>query len=203
MPPRIPISSLLDSDCSAEALRDIRPHVTLVAGLLSRPTPLSAPPEIEDCLFRVIEYFGLPNLEPSQHLPVLRSHEDSRPRSTNKEMNGWAESFTRNAVPLSVQHNVKLNRQTTLATLYIYDDINAYLEYPETSATQPVGYLFRRDPRNWENPTRCFAYSLGKPSGQTRKGEEVVCALLTVEDGSKVPCIESHYTCTLLEILSM
>ena len=202
MPPRIPISSLLDSDCSAEALRDIRPHVTLVAGLLSRPTPLSAPPEIEDCLFRVIEYFGLPNLEPSQHLPVLRSHEDSRPRSTNKEMNGWAESFTRNAVPLSVQHNVKLNHQT-LATLYIYDDINAYLEYPETSATQPVCYLFRRDPRNWENPTRCFAYSLGKPSGQTRKGEEVVCALLTVEDGSKVPCIESYYTCTLLEILSM
>ena len=106
MPPRIPISSLLDSDCSTEALRDIRPHVTLVAGLLSRPTPLSALPEIEDCLFRVIEYFGLPNLEPSQHLPVLWSHEDSWPCSTNKEMSGWADSFTRNAVPLSVQHNV-------------------------------------------------------------------------------------------------
>ena len=80
-------------------------------------------------------------------------------------MSSWAESFTRKPVPLSVQHNVKLNRQTTLVTLYIYDDINAYLEYPDTSATQPVGYLFRRDPRNWENLTRCFAYSVGKPSG--------------------------------------
>jgi hypothetical protein len=196
MPPRIPISSLLDSNCSAEALRDIRPHVTLVAGLLSRPT-LSAPPEIKDCLSRVIEYFELHNLEPSQHLPVLLSHEDSQACSTNNDMSSWAGSFTRNTVPLSVQHNVKLNRQMTLATLYIYDDINAYVEYPETSATQPVGYLFRCDPCNWENPTRCFAYSLGKPSGQTRKGQEVVCDLLTVEDGSKVSCIESHYTCTL------
>ena len=81
----------------------------------------------------------------------------------------------------------------TLATLYIYDDLNAYLEYPETNATRPVSYLFRCDPCNWENPTRCFAYSPGKLSGQIRKGEEVVCALLPVEDGAKVPCIESHY----------
>ena len=66
MPPQIPISSLLDSDCSAEALRDIQPHVTLVTGLLSCPAPLSVPPEIEDCLSCVIEYFGLLNLEPSQ-----------------------------------------------------------------------------------------------------------------------------------------
>ena len=203
MPPQIPISSLLDSDCSAEALRDIQPHLTLVVGLLSRSTPLSAPSEIKDCLSRVIEYFGLPNIEPSQHLPVLLSHEDSLPRSTNNDMRSWAGSFTRNAVPFSVLHNVKLNRQTTLTMLYIYDDINAYLEYPETSATQPVGYLFCHDPRNWENPTRCFAYSLGKLSGQTRKGEEVLCAPLTMEDGRKVPCIESHYTCMLPEDLSM
>jgi len=139
MPPHIPISSLLDSDCSASALRDIQPHVTLVAGLLSRPTPLSVLPEIEDCLSHVIEYFRLLNLEPSQHPPVLQSHE---PRLTNNDMSSWAESFTRNTVPLAIQHNVKLNRQMTLATLYIYDDINAYLEYPETSITQPVGYLF-------------------------------------------------------------
>ena len=91
----------------------------------------------------------------------------------------------------------------TLATLYIYDDLNAYLEYPETNATRPVSYLFRCDPCNWENPTRCFAYSPGKLSGQIRKGEEVVCALLPVEDGAKVPCIESHYIYTLLEVLSM
>ena len=91
MPPRIPISSLLDSNCSAEALRGVQPHVILVAGLLSCPTPLSAPPEIEDCLSRVIKYFGLLNLETSQHLPVLQSHEDSRPRSANNDMSSWTE----------------------------------------------------------------------------------------------------------------
>jgi len=201
MPPQIPISSILNSDSSVEALRDVRPHVTLVAGLLSRPTPIPAPPEIEHCLSRVIEYFGLLSLEPPRHLPGFRSYENSRQLATNSNISNRGESFTCDDVPLSIQHNVKLNRQTTLATLYIYEDVNAYLEYPETSATRPVGYLFRRDPRNWENPTRCFAYSLGKPSGQTRRGEEVVCLLLTTEDGTKVPCVESHSTCTLLEAL--
>ena len=79
-----------------------------------------------------------------------------------------------------------INHQMTLVTLYIYDDINAYLEYPNTSATQLVGYLFRCDLHNWENLTHCFAYSVRKLSGWTRKGEEVVSALLTVEDGNKV-----------------
>jgi hypothetical protein len=194
---------MLNSDSSTEALRDVRPHVTLVAGLLSHPTPLPAPPEIERCLSRVIEYFRLLSLEPPRRLPGFRSQEGSQQLATNSNISyRWqGESFTCDAVPSSIQHNVKLNRQTTLTTLYIYEDVNAYVEYPETSATQPVGYLFRQDPHNWENPTHCFAYSLGKPSGQTRRGDEVGCLLLTTENGTKVPCVESHSTCTLVTLL--
>jgi hypothetical protein len=60
----VPISSLLASDSSAEALRDVRSHVALIAGLHSHPTPLSAPPNMEKCLSHVIGYYsGLINLE--------------------------------------------------------------------------------------------------------------------------------------------
>ena len=187
MPPRIPISSLLNSDGepdSGEALRDVQPHVALVSDLLSCPNPLSMPPEIQHCLSRVVGYLGLKSQEFS-----INSNRGA--------------PFTCDPVPSSVQHDVKLNHQTTLATLYIYEDIDAYLEYPETGAIRPVGYLFRRDPRNWENPIQSFAYSLGKPSGQSMRQEEVVCSLLTTEDGTKDSCVESHSTCTFLEVLSI
>lgn len=188
MPPRIPISSLLNSDCepdSGEALRDVHPHVVLVSGLLSCTNPLSMPPEIEHCLSRVVGYLGL----------------KSREISNNSNLNRGAPlTCGPQAVPSSIRNNVKLNRQTTLATLYIYEDINTYLEYPETGTIRPVGYLFRRDPCNRENPIQCFAYSLGKPSGQSMRREEFTCSLLTAEDGStKVPCVESHSTCTFLQ----
>lgn len=194
MLPWPPIPSLLrvDSD-SSEALRDVRPHVALVSGLLSRPTPLSAPSEIEHCLSHVIEYFGLE----SQYVQTFPSHEDLQQfTNSNLNMSNRGAPFTCDPVPSSIHHNVMLNRQTTLAKLYIYEDIDTYLEYPESGATQPVGHLFRRDPRNWENPARCFAYSLGRPSGRTIRGKEVGCLLLTAEDGTKVPCVENHSTCT-------
>ena len=205
MPPQIPISSLVlnsdnshDEPDSSEALSDVHPHVApslaLVSGLLSCPTPPSIPPsippEIEHCLSRVVGYFGLKSQD-------FSTNSDISNRGTIRS------PFTCNPVPSSIQHNVKLNRQTTLATLYIYEDIDTYLEYPETGTTRPVGYLFRRDPRNWENPTQCFAYSLGKPSGQSMRREEVVCPLLMAEDGTKVPCVESHSTCTFLDVLSL
>lgn len=182
MPPRIPISSLLNEPDSSEVLRDVQSHVALVSGLLSRPNPLSMPPEIEHCLSRVVGYLGLK----SQEISINRGV-----------------PFTCDPVPSSIKHNVKLNRQTTLATLYIYEDIDTYLEYPETGTIRPVGHLFRRDPHNWENPIQCFAYSLGKPSGQSMRREEVVCPLLRAEDGTEVPCIESHSTCTFLEDFSI
>ena len=32
-----------------------------------------------------------------------------------------------------------------------------YVEYPDTNPNHPVGYLFRCDPHNWQNPIRNFA----------------------------------------------
>jgi len=61
--PHVPISSLLVSGCGVEALRDVRHHVTLISGVLSHPTPLSAPPDIKKRLSHVIGYSGLLNLE--------------------------------------------------------------------------------------------------------------------------------------------
>ena len=66
----------------------------------------------------------------------------------------------------------------TLSTLYTFENIDAYVEYPETNADRPVSYLFRCNPNNWNNPAHNFVYSLGKPSGQTKKGAEVECSLL-------------------------
>jgi hypothetical protein len=95
----------------------------------------------------------------------------------------------------TIRRNVYTTSMTTLSVLYTYEDVNAWVEYPETSPDHPVGYLFRRDPHNWENPVRNFAYSLGKQSGQTEKGQERKHLLLVDRQGSKVPCVVSHLTC--------
>ena len=42
----------------------------------------------------------------------------------------------------SIRHDVYLNRQTTLSTLHIYEDVDVWLEYPETQTDRPIGYLF-------------------------------------------------------------
>lgn len=95
---------------------------------------------------------------------------------------------------LPTQRNVYLNRKTTLLTLYEHD-INAYVEYPQTSNNEPIGHLFRMDPLKWENPVLKFAYSLGYPSGHSKRGAEVTCRLLVDDTAAMVPCSERHFTC--------
>ena len=95
----------------------------------------------------------------------------------------------------TIRRNVYTSSKTTLSVLYTYEDVNAWVEYPETSPDRPVGYLFRRDPHNWENPVRNFAYSLGKPSGQMERGQEREHPLLVDQHGNKVPCVVNHLTC--------
>jgi hypothetical protein len=95
----------------------------------------------------------------------------------------------------TISRNVYTSSKTTLSVLYTYEDVNAWVEYLETSPDQPVGYFFCRDPHNWENPAQNFAYSLGKPSGQTMRGEEHKHPLLVNQQGSKVPCVVNHLTC--------
>jgi hypothetical protein len=95
-----------------------------------------------------------------------------------------------------VRTDVKLNRKTTLARLYIYEDVHTYIEYPETSADHPIGHLFQCNPDNWQDAVHNFAYSLGLPSGCTRKGDEITFSLLQeMDNGNLVPCIKRHWTC--------
>jgi hypothetical protein len=196
MPPSVPISALLNTHPEPGSRRglnplqvDVRQHITTVSAFLSRPS-LCAPPHIAEYLLHVINYFSLDN-QPREsfqaHIPSLMIQQ-SHPFGPS----GNHASLT--TLP-NIRHNIKLNRVTTLSTLYTYEDSNVYVEYPDTNPNHPVGYLFRCDPRNWQNPIRNFAYSLGKPSGQTKMGEEVKCELLITEDGRHVPCVESHFTC--------
>ncbi|KAF8160165.1 hypothetical protein BJ912DRAFT_866014 [Pholiota molesta] len=91
--------------------------------------------------------------------------------------------------------DIRLNRVTVLSKLKTFADTAAYVEYPETTATGPVGYLFRQDVNNWRNPLKDFAYSLGQPMGRTREGKEVFSDLLIDEGGEQVPCSKTHATC--------
>lgn len=187
MPPSVPISVLLNPDLESESPNanslqvDVRSHITSVSSLLSRPS-LCAPPHIAEHLLNVINYFA---------------SVDDYPIDSERSSGNSASPLVNSASPLpsNTQHNIKLNRITTLSTLYTYEDSNVYVEYPDTNPIYPVGYLFRRDPRNWQNPLQNFAYSLGKPAGQTKIGEEVTLELLVSKDGKRVPCVESHFTC--------
>lgn len=97
--------------------------------------------------------------------------------------------------PIEVRHNIKINRRTTLGTLYVYPP-GALLEYPSTSSTGYVGHLFNiSKSTQWYNPIKDVLYSRGKPDGQTKTGSEVFCDVLVTADGIKVPCQESHSTC--------
>ncbi|KAJ7218166.1 hypothetical protein C8J57DRAFT_1095711, partial [Mycena rebaudengoi] len=47
---------------------------------------------------------------------------------------------------------------------------------------------------DWQNPAQNFAYSQGKPNGQTLDGKYVHVSVLIDSLGKKVPCVESHST---------
>ncbi|KAJ6456200.1 hypothetical protein C8R45DRAFT_1056526 [Mycena sanguinolenta] len=90
-------------------------------------------------------------------------------------------------------HDVFITKCTTLATLYRYSP-DTYMEYPETGQ-KPVGHLFQLDPKNWVTLSLDFAYSLGIPSGRSKKTEEITCPILADRRGNLVQCIKSHSTC--------
>lgn len=90
-----------------------------------------------------------------------------------------------------------MNHKTTITKLYTFNDVHAYIEYPETGTEtlRPVGYLLRRDPGDWQDPVHNFAYSLGDTWGRTKKGTSVTSILLTDVTGIMVPCAERHFKC--------
>ena len=94
-----------------------------------------------------------------------------------------------------IRHNVYVNRKTMLSRLYIYHDTSAYVEYLSTDATNPIGYMFRQDPLDWQNPVRNIVYSRGRPAGYTRPGNHIYCNPLVDENNVVVPCVKRHSTC--------
>ena len=167
MPPRIPISSLLNSPTPTSCLPpansslDQQAALSSLAGLRDQALLSDAPPLIIESISHVANYFQVgstsvaseqapgPTAPPSHH-------------SVDPDPLIWPQQSP------TIHRNVYMSSKTTLSILYTYEDMNAWVEYPETSPDQLVGYLFRCDPCNWENPVWNFAYSLGKPSGQTK-----------------------------------
>jgi hypothetical protein len=184
MPPRIPIASLLNFQTPENSDQQ-----AAIAELRDKALLSDAPPLIIESLTHVANYFGS-----TQESIGSVAHPSPSRRSVLPD----------NMIqPPTIRRNVYSSSRTTLSILYTYEDVNAWVEYPETSPDQPVGYLFRRDPRNWENPVQNFAYSLGKPSGQTKRGQERENHLLVDQHGNKVPCVVSHLTCTVKFSLSV
>ena len=86
--------------------------------------------------------------------------------------------------------------------LYTFEEVNSWVEYPQTNPDQPIEYLFCHDPDNWHNPVHNSAYYLGEPSGRTLRGHEVENPLLIDLNRMKVPCVVAYSTCKSSPILS-
>jgi hypothetical protein len=190
---------------SNEPKINVREQVAFLASLLNHNAPLLAPPHVEEALSRVIHYFGLngaPAICPEPKVQKSAApvhHKDLEglhipPAGEPQSVTPTIPTATSTSSPL-IRHNVYLTRQTTISTLYIYEDINVWMEYPETKTDRPIGYLFRRDPQDWQNPAYSFAYSLGSPAGQIKR-EDGGCPLLIGADGNQVPYTIKSATCT-------
>jgi hypothetical protein len=177
---------------------DIKGDLRRVSSVVEdHPSPILAPPVVAEWLSR---FCAQKNIELRN---IQSPTQNVQPRSISSSSSSCSHSNIPStpSVPHStplVQQNVKLNRKTTLSVLYTYEDPNFTLEYPETSFSG-VGYLMRRDLSNWRNPLSDLAYSQGKPSGQTKKGEAETCLILTdpsePPENALIPCVKSHSTC--------
>lgn len=156
--------------------------------------PFLATPAVKDALELAVQYL-------SHHYTSISAPAQIPESSTSPSpsLNQRAPS-SRSSV--QIRRNIKLNRQTTLSTLYVYAP-GASVEYPVTSSSDRVGHLFNISRTSvWYNPIQDVLYSRGHPSGSSRKGREVFCEVLVTADGEKVPCHESHWTCEFPSFLS-
>ncbi|KAJ7581936.1 hypothetical protein C8J56DRAFT_1056935 [Mycena floridula] len=99
---------------------------------------------------------------------------------------------------VTVKHNVKLNRDTTLTELWIYPP-GFLLEYPHTSSSleQAIGHLFTMQGFSWTCPSHDFAYSLGDPRGGT---SNVKVYPLADNEGNQVLCKRRFRTCQGIKV---
>lgn len=184
---RLDISALLNAEDipSDPSTVDVRDIVNTLVASVGPSGPVRVPPAIAAMLSQVVTH--ITPIEPVPEAPVMQ-----QPAVLPFAIS----SFPSHPTP-SIQRDIKMNKKTTITTLFTLNDVHAYIEYPETGPEnlRPVGYLFRCDPESWQSPVQNFAYSLGGPCGGTKKGVTVNCKLLRDGQGNEVPCIERHYKC--------
>ncbi|KAJ7639824.1 hypothetical protein DFH06DRAFT_1335487 [Mycena polygramma] len=160
---------------------DARPQLQILRDLLAKAPPgeILVPSELRTSLNNMIETLTRLSIGPEALRDALLP--------------------TRTVQETIVEHDIFINRQTELATLYRYPP-NTYIEYPETGE-EAIGHLFQIDPEKNDSPNLDFAYSQGKPAGQSRKTEEVFCPLLVDYNGELVRCIKRYSTCQGMKYL--
>lgn len=161
-------------------LEDVTPQIHALEALANLHGHLSAPPRIRNALDLALAHFSMLPIHPTLALPppspVLVPNPNTNPSP-------------------DVQRHVKINRKTKLDALYTYKP-GTLVEYPQTSQREFIGHLFLMDPTSdWLNPARDIVYSQGEPRGSSGK-KTVFCDILVSSDGEKIPCRESHSTCT-------
>ena len=153
MPP-LAISDLLnpsvetpvDEQDTATSPVDVRPYLTTLAALSANMSaPLYALADIVSWLTSTINQLNVQSQGSHSSVGTPPQHPSSTPSCTTS-FSPHHDIFSPSYFPASpnptVRIGVKLNRITTLSCLYIYEDANAYVEYPETNPGDPVGHLF-------------------------------------------------------------
>ncbi|KAG6826600.1 hypothetical protein H0H93_016364, partial [Arthromyces matolae] len=179
---KMSISSLLNDDDSHNTWVDIHSDLTALSELAGNGSVL-VPQNIALALSKVLNYVR-DNVAHKRNLTPGASNSSS---SLPLIVEG-------NTTAVKTKRKVKMNRQTTIDILYEYTDPLASVEYPETSP-DIVGYLFKRDPSDWRDPSSDFVYSLGKPGGSLSASRTPQCLILVNHLGETVPCRETHTTC--------
>ncbi|KAF9026394.1 hypothetical protein BDZ89DRAFT_1134819 [Hymenopellis radicata] len=125
----------------------------------------------------------------------LSSTSRTSPASSHSSSSSSHSHSFSNMTP-QVTFSVPINRQTFFSKLIRVDDESDVPEYPETHATNAVGYLHRLDPDDWLAPVHDNAYSWGAGGvNKTAKGKPITHKLLVDDAGNHVPCRVTHRTC--------
>ncbi|KAK0477186.1 hypothetical protein EDD18DRAFT_1365596 [Armillaria luteobubalina] len=96
--------------------------------------------------------------------------------------------------PFKIENDVRINQRTHISILYHHKG-DEVIEYPETTLNSDtsIGYFLHMTPTNEPFNLVCnIAYSVGKPSGQS-KGHKY--NIMLGRDGWPVPCLVDYTTC--------
>jgi hypothetical protein len=187
------ISERLPHSPSLSTMENVRPQLSFLSTLSHVSQLPRAPPAVKQALDLAVSYFTsigdfLPASPPNGPMQEHISLSSSGPTPPTGLPLSCADG------EILTRHNIQLNRQTTLETVYYYP-LNTLVEYPETSINGRIGHVFSLDPLNWISPVLNFAYSLGGSHGMSQRDRTVKTTLLVDDLGEPVPCRELHTTC--------